>query len=296
MKHFGKQVIVAISALTLTLAACGDDNPKQVGLNAGVGDAGTDAADGCDIDGDCPTGTVCDQEIRECVPSCDTSENCAEPDVCIPRPEAAGNICKSVPCEGDGPDETCEALLGTGSTCESGFCSPAPGGTEVVTTIQVIDVTNDTAACGVGDPGADMQGIELQDIDGNTLAWGTIIGNAVETTGNDEVNLDVIDGTTPNLDENGCVDSFSGNVLSLGCTGWIGVEFLDAQGGPIPLENDQTVVVYEFGAECSTGSSADAYTVAVCDDSEQVAAGVDDSCTNTLGTSSGIDIFEVVGI
>jgi hypothetical protein len=157
---------------------------------------------------------------------------------------------------------------------------------------QIFDVSDSQLSCETSDPGSDIQGIELQDAQGNTLGWGNLVWDGVEVVDNEQYNLGIIDGAPADLNLDGCGDSFPGNVLSLGCFGWIAVEFLDDNGLPTPIETGHSIVTYEYGAQCVTGGASDEYSVALCDD-PRVTNGDDSSCTNFLGTASGLSSLTV---
>jgi hypothetical protein len=268
-----------------------------IGLFIACGDS---EGESCLLDTDCVAPDVCEGEV--CVLTCTTDEDCLEGEVCGARQNGTGTVCvvdtsgnanTGTGCADDAdPNGFCEAQLGAGAFCDTttNMCvGGANNVTDPVFVVQVQDVTTASEACdGVSDPGSDIQGIELQDDQGNSLGWGSIVNEAVALDGNEETNFDILDGTPPALDADGCVDSFSGNVLSLGCTGWVAVEFLDDGGSPVALAAGQTVFVYEYGGVCSTGTTDDEWTVSTCSDTAGISGGDDSSCTNVLGTGAGV--------
>jgi hypothetical protein len=279
LKNVVGVAFVTAASIGLMVACGGDDDPVD-----------------CLLDSECADGEVCEAEL--CVATCDTDGDCSAGEVCGDRTNGDGTVCVAAPDDTSCADEAdpaafCEAELGAGAICDtvSGDCQLLA---DPVYIAEIADVTTDTAACeGVADPGSDIQGIELQDAMGNSLGWGSIVNEAVVLEGNDEANFAIIDGTAPGLDNEGCVDSFSGNVLALGCTGSIYVEFLDDAGAPVALVDGQTIAVYEYGGGCSTGTTDDEWTVATCDDTVAVNDGTFDSCSNILGTGAGVGTVEV---
>jgi hypothetical protein len=283
MKHLKYLVgtsLVSLACIGL-FVACGDD---------GEGDA-------CLLDSDCVAGEVCEAEV--CVATCTTDEECGIGEICGDRQNGDGMVC--VPDTGANantatgcadqadPNAYCEMQLGAGAFCDTVNDECVLEGEDPVYVVQVSDVTTDTDACdNVSDPGSDIQGIELQDNMGNSLGWGNLVAEGIITEGNEELNYDVVSGTPPALDADGCVDTFSGNVLSLGCTGFVAVEFLDDGGNVVPLADGQTIFVYEYGGVCSTGTTDDEWTVYSCDDTAGVMGGDVSSCTNTLGSGAGV--------
>lgn len=288
LKYLAGSSLLSLACIGLFIA-CGDD-------------VGTDS---CVLDTDCVAPEVCEGEI--CVPTCTTNEDCGIGEECTPRVNGTGSVCtvasantnnSTTDCSAqEDPNAFCEAQAGAGAFCDtaSGECvGDNNGGTDPVYAIQISDVTTVSDACeGSSDPGSDIQGVELQDSTGNSLAWGNLIANGVETDGNTQLNFGVVEGEPPSLDGSGCVESFDGNVLALGCLGYIGVEFNDDMGNPIALEEGQTIFVYEYGGVCSTGTTDDEFTVYTCDDYNAVSGGDVGSCTNTLGTGSGVASFGV---
>ncbi len=274
LKNLIALALVSTASVGLLVACTEDEEPPS-----------------CLLDSECGENEVCEAEL--CVATCASDEDCAADEVCGARMNGEGTVCQAAPDETSCADEAdpnayCEGELGAGAICDDAGECVLPAAE--VYAVQITDVTTATDACeGVNDPGSDIQGVELLDAGGNSLGWGALIGDGVITEGNDEANYTVIDGTAPTLDGDGCVDTFSGNVLSLGCGGSIGVEFRDDAGTPIPLETGQTIAVYEYGGACSTGTTEDEWTVASCSDLEQVKSDIFDSCSNVLGeTGSGV--------
>lgn len=127
------------------------------------------------------------------------------------------------------------------------------------------------------DPGSDIMYVELDEpvLDENTgstfynhLEWGTAVNAQLSGAGLYS-NLEVIDGTPPQLDMDGC-PNYPPNmrfteqtVVSLGCGGFMLVEF-DAE-----LVNDMLVTVGEYAPYCNGDTSGsftgtDQYDVFLC--------------------------------
>lgn len=256
----------------------------------------------CLLDTDCVAPDVCEGTI--CVATCTVDADCAVGEVCESRTNGSGTICREGDanvepegCSGESdPNAFCEAQLGAGAFCDTatGGCVGDVGLTDSYYVVQIQDVTAGADLCESQDPGSDIQGVELVDSGGNSLGWGSIVAENVILTGNDETNFGVVDGTPRSLDADGCVDSFTGNVLSLGCNGWIAVEFLDNFDNPVVLEDGQYVFVYEYGGTCSSGTTDDEFTFSICSDTSGILGGDDSSCTNVLGSGRGVTSFEIV--
>jgi hypothetical protein len=285
-------------------AATNNGNPTVPPFNSSSGNnpSPNGSTEECLLDVDCLAAEVCEAGV--CVPSCQLDDDCAFGEACEVRLNGPGSICVPAPVNNVFPGECtaqpdpiafCEAQFGEGSFCDtaSGDCVTVEEPLAFVVQIQDITVTFDSCDA-VPDPGSDIQGIELLSSVGESLGWGSIVAEGVLLDGNDEANFGILDGTPSDLDVDGCVDSFAGNVLSLGCTGWIAVEFIDASGNPVPLEQDQIILVYEYGDVCSDMADDDEYAVSICSDTAGIAGGDDSSCTNVLGTGFGVSSLDVL--
>lgn len=293
---------------SLLFFACGDVEPKPKELppnlstnNTSTNNQGTNNVfTFCVLDVDCVAGEVCENEV--CTPTCETDEDCGAGEFCETRINGPGMYCEfgepanNVLTPGcvnqDSPDEYCESMLGSGATCDTATdecVQPEPA----IFAVQIADVTTATSACDTSSPGSDIYAVELRDDQGNTLGWGSLVAENVIITGNLELAFESLDGIAPTLDGDGCVDRLSGNVLSLGCTGSIAVDFLDAAANPVPLETGQTVTVYEYGATCSADTTTDEFTVFTCSNIAAVRDGDTSDCTNRIGTGTGIQTFQI---
>lgn len=325
MKNQRRSIAFAVTILLGLAAGCGDQNGNNdanigatdggvdtggmdAGNNGGMGgmDAGDDAGmggmdaeidmddPGCVFDDDCEATERCDPGTDRCAPTCADDTECGADQDCV-QIGGVDKICRpTIGCGLEpGPDAYCSGETGVpNSTCDlaTGDCEqPTPDGSFIV---GVSDVTVGDG-CDVFDPGSDIQGIELQDATGSSLGWGDLVFDEVIRAGNAETNYSVVDGTAPALDGDGCVDEFSGNVLSLGCGGAIYARFLDGSGAPIEIEDGQTIVVYEYGGICSTGSIDDEYTLSTCSNAAEVLNGNPASCSNVLGSGAGLVSFNV---
>lgn len=272
-----------------------------IGLFVACGDT---EGESCLLDTDCVAPDVCEAEV--CTATCTADSDCLVGEVCGARQNGDGTVCVPDNDPANNPtscaDETdpnafCEAQAGANAFCDTTTGECVGGANNVPNSyyvIQVADTTTVPEACGdVNDPGSDIQGIELLDSGGNSLGWGNLVAEAVDLEGNDEANYEVIGGTAPALDGDGCVDTFSGNVLALGCGGWVAVEFLDGSGAPVALENDQTIFVYEYGGVCSTGTTDDTWNAFLCTDTAAISDGNDASCATLLGDGSGVGSLTV---
>lgn len=299
---------VTLVALCASLVACGEveEKPNEPVANLATNNTSANnvfannVSNTCLLDTDCVAGEVC--ELEACVATCTSDADCLADELCRPRVNGQGTTCQvgnsnnaSLGCDAQrDPNAFCEALAGVGAFCDtaSGDCV---GDTEPSIFIaQIQDVTSRTDLCeGTNDPGSDIQGVELLDEFGNSIGWGSLVAENVVLDGNIQANFEVIDGTPPALDGDGCVDSFSGNVLALGCVGSIAVEFLDESANPVALQDGFSISVYEYGEVCSTGVEGDEYTVSTCSDTAGARNGDEGSCSNVLGSGEGLSTFTV---
>jgi hypothetical protein len=241
--------------------------------------------DGCTFDADCADTEACEAGV--CVPTCETDEDCA-----------AGEVCE----EGQNTDKmVCKA-----DTSTNGGTNGQPNGDTNGDTngmmgpdyylAQIVDTSSGDDSCMVDDPGSDIMAIGLEDGTGTPLGWARPAWDEIVFEGNMFTGTDQLDGNAPDLQADQCVDDFnSDTVTALGCGGWMIVEFLDDTGTRIPLENGQEIRVYEYGAQCSTGSTTDTYSVSICEDTMGAGGGDDSSCTIQVIVDGSAETSEILG-
>ncbi|MFP4599471.1 MAG: hypothetical protein ACLFVJ_14525 [Persicimonas sp.] len=273
----------------------------------------------CEVDGDCLAGEECVEREAEdggaiCVTDPDANNNndnnnddtCEDDDDCEGTETCEGGFCAQ-PC--DSADD-CEGE----EVCEAGFCedpctSDDDCGSDFVCDtdtgmcvedagdyrfIKVVDDTTVADACSSPDPGSDIMGIELVTDDGSF--WADVENaDGIDTTDNDLADADsILDGSPPGFDGECPEDGFSEHVFALGCGGDVIVEFHDADGERVYFSAGDSVIVYEYGANCG-GSSDDELLVEVCTTVSEDDI-FDGTCNgNPLGGGAGrveVDIVE----
>lgn len=237
-----------------------------------------DGAD-CTFDADCADTEACEGGV--CVATCESDTDCLDGEVC----DVGQNTDKMV-CVASDTSNTTNNTTGNNTTNNTTGTNNMP---QVYYFAQILDTSTSTESCDVADPGSDIMAVALEDSDLNTLGWGLVEADAIEFEGNDFVGTDHLNGDAVSLNADNCVDDFaSENVTALGCGGWIAVRFYDADDNIIPLDAtaDQQIRVYEYGGQCSTGSTTDTYEIYICTDTEAVAGGTATSCTIDLATDA----------
>ena len=228
----------------------------------------------CLADTDCSTGEVCEADV--CKTECATDADCADGEICYDR-ATTGGYCDA------GTTPTTNNTTTNNDTNNTNNTTPFSG-----YIVQILDKTTDAGECAGDDPGSDIIHVTLEDADGNPLGYGNFVG---------EDDLDFPDNThdlgahidgSPTSYGAQCPDVFDENsVYSLGCGGYVTVEFLDDGGIPIAYEAGMQISVLEYGIFCG-GSAADDYDVILCDDTDGVKNNDDvSSCTNNLAGGSG---------
>ncbi len=215
----------------------------------------------CLIDSDCADERVC--SFEQCVPTCTTSAECSNDDECKTR-------------LGGAPEKLCLPY-------EYGLNSSP----DAVYAMLITDLTTGEGCLG-NDPGSDIVYAALETLDGKVLGYASLEYDG--TTGQPNAyDLGVnLDGTAPGF-EGICPEFTDTNVTSLGCSGKIGLRFDDVGSTPIIIiPNEMQVRVFEYGDQCSTGSTADEFEVSLCTDFNAVFNhGDTSSCGESLGGGSG---------
>jgi len=158
---------------------------------------------------------------------------------------------------------------------------------DAVYAMLITDLTTGEGCLG-NDPGSDIVYAALETLDGKVLGYASLEYDG--TTGQPNAyDLGVnLDGTAPGFE--GISPEFTDtNVTSLGCSGKIGLRFDDVGSTPIIIiPNEMQVRVFEYGDQCSTGSTADEFEVSLCTDFNAVFNhGDTSSCGESLGGGSG---------
>lgn len=149
------------------------------------------------------------------------------------------------------------------------------------------------------DPGSDIMYVEHNAADGSNLGYGTAVeaNYPADAEDSDFPNIDVIDGSAPDLNEGGCPNLDQGmrftdqTVYSLGCGGDLLVEF------DVALENDQTIKIGEYATICNkddgsgSATGTDKYNAYLCA-SEKGTTDFSTVITNCL--DSGVSLCDTV--
>ena len=148
--------------------------------------------------------------------------------------------------------------------------------------VAIYDTSSGFDACNGWDSGSDIFAVGLEDATGREIAWGNVVADGIVWEGNEFGSTHVLDGSPPDDDIPGyCPLDFNDDtVVTLGCGGWIAVEFLDENSRLVRLDATagQQVRVYEYSTQCSTGSIDDSYDAVVCRDTSAIRRGDDSSC------------------
>lgn len=216
----------------------------------------------CSLDADCTQGQACDQSA--CVAICETDDQCLDSEECR-----------------------------TGLTTSARTCQAASSGdgTDVVSSrfVLIRDVT-EGVGCQTADPGSDLAFVALEALDGEVLAWGSVVHAELVLQGNDFASWDHIDGQPPSYGGDSCPDFDPGNVVALGCGGAIVVEFPQGGGATDLVSGQGQVRVAEYGGQCDGGTADDAYEVMLCPGQSDP---TDANCTVRLGEGQGEKVFGI---
>jgi hypothetical protein len=285
----------------------------SAGLMAACGET---ANNDCITSEDCADGDVCNLDTETCGFSCtagngdclddeicDTDATSGDGGVCVidgtTEPECTADAdCDTANGETCNADGVCEGgdtpACTENSDCDEAageFCNPAgecetPGADYPFALIS--DVSEDIPAlCGNSDPGADIFAVEL--VKGGTSFWAQFESVAgIETAGNDEASpVGIIDGQPPGLTDD-CPESFSGNVVALGCGGSMVVSFINDAAETQFIEGGDTITVYEYGAQCNNGAAdQDDWSVSICEASSDAAS---NECAGEVAVGDGTGI------
>lgn len=259
----------------------------------------------CTLDIDCSFG-VCDNETGYCVDTCLSDTDCLAGEICQTRPSAPGSTDKT--CQAD-PDsnnnsgqcqdnEDCNA----DEVCLNSVCTVTTP-QNLYRYIQVLDTSSGDSSCnsttsnGLKDAGSDIFSVELLDSQSQVIGYGRTLFYEEGTGEIDTTDYGIFDGSARNVDARQCPVAEGGtsfrrdSVVSLGCGGYMIMEFVGSDRQAVNIDNGMTVVVGEYAPICnqSGGSStgSDRYTVNVCTDNDSTSNGSDSSCTTSLGGSLG---------
>ena len=236
-------------------------------------------ADSCLTDTDCQTGFVCEDEL--CIQECVTAADCPAFDECVPRPSgAAGSICV----EGEAPANNNNTTTDPNNTIPD---------EDPLYVVMIRDTTSGAAGCEISDPGSDIASAGLEDLEGNVLGYfaAETFEPGNEPNGNDYPDvLSNLDGDAPSFGLT-CPESFSAeNVASLGCGGYVMGRFYNG-ATPVIIDSSTQITVVEYGPNCG-GSADDSLEIVLCTDTASAIDGNTSSCTQVVGTGSGLVIAD----
>ncbi len=266
MKNFNRLLglIFVGLASTAMFVACADDGETT-----------------CLTDTDCPTDFVCESEI--CVQTCATVADCPVGDLCVPRPSGGSeNVCVEDPDFNNSTNNNSNNTNNTNNT-------PDP-----VYVVLITDVSSGDSCTG-DDPGSDIVFAALETLEGTVLGYASLEYDGI--TGGDANTFSAglnLDGTAPSFTGT-CPEFDETTVTALGCDGEIGVRFYDTTNTPVAIvAGEMQVRVFEFGSQCSTGSTSDEFEISVCTDTNAVVNdGNTASCGASLGGGSGEAVIEI---
>lgn len=271
-----------------------EDMPADIGggVNADM-TTEVDAGDGeCTADYECAEDQVCDQALKVCEFMCTGGSDCLASEACIPRP---GDVGTSI-CRVKEPDcmSNDECTAGDDGMCVDGECEYSNPST-AYQWIMILDESFGDAACNQTDPGSDIMGVRVLDGTGQLLGWGSAGNEAQGDSGNQFNRYDTsirLDGTSNGFAGRSCPDAgtrlseLMPPPLSLGCGGWVLIEFISAVGDRVEITDGLRIEVLEYGPTCG-GSSDDSYSVYLCTDGQGAEGGDDTSCTLGVGGVQG---------
>jgi hypothetical protein len=231
-----------------------------------------ETAQSCLLDTDCDPGLVCESDI--CVQTCATVADCPVGDRCVARPSGgAENVCEVDPDFNNSTNNNSTNTNNTNNTT-----------TPSVYVVLITDVSSGDSCTG-DDPGSDIVFAALETLEGTVLGYGSLDYDGI--TGGDANTFSAglnLDGSAPSFTGT-CPEFDETSVTALGCGGEIGVRFYDDNNTPIPIvAGTMQVRVFEFGSQCSTGSTSDEFEISVCTDTDAV---VNDGNTTSCGASRG---------
>lgn len=295
----------------------------------------------CETAEDCAEGEICTEEgacEAEADTSCaDSSECTTEGELCLPTADdATVSECRApANCsEAAEPDAFCTAELGEEGTCDTSVsetptCAVAGPTGDERRYIQILDSSPEGSCDSTtgsidnnSDAGSDIMYVQLLDDQGQVIGYGKgvdYVQGTNSTTDGDgntvEIGYDqwetVFTGDAPDLDADQCPlenpagsgDEFRvDSVVSLGCTGYLVVEFTDAADIAnilLPAEGNQ-IDVGEFGPYCTNAGGSegsDTYDVYLCETpvgADPSTINFDTDCLIELGTGAqGQTAFDV---
>lgn len=275
-------------AIGISILACGG------GTNTGGGDP-------CTFDSECSIGQVCSQDLNVCEETCVDSNDCFAGESCLPRLNADGNTCQFDSTGGDTDmgggvtpgacTENEECIDGVDGVCFQGMCDyPTPDET-TYRWIMIADESSGDDACDQTDPGSDIMGVRLLDESGQLIGWGDAGNESLGTSGSKTNKYDTtarLDGQPNGLSSQSCPESGSRlseltpPPLSLGCGGWVLINFLDTAGTAVDIENGHRIEVLEYGSTCG-GSAFDKYSVYICEETASAQGGSESTCNLGVG-------------
>ena len=291
----------ASALIGLSILACG----------GGLGNSGGGTP--CTLDSDCSADQVCSQSDNVCQYTCVDDSECYLGEQCLPRGgNAVGNTCQVSSDDNSTTNNTTtnntttvectvneDCIAGDlEGVCIDGVCDyPTPDTT--YNWILISDTSAGAEACDNTDPGSDIMGVRLLDEQGQLVGWGSA-GNDQQGTGEDMNKYPTtvrLDGQPHGLTSLECPDGrlseLSPEPFSLGCGGWVLIEFYDSVGTPVAITERSRIEVLEYGSNCG-GSDADSYDVLLCTDSEEARGGSDASCSTELGM--GLEGFGSISV
>ncbi len=217
----------------------------------------------CTLDADCDQGMAC--EVSQCVQVCSSDANCDDDEACL-----------------------------RGLTTETRVCR-VDSGADAAAVRSVFAVVRDASsgeACMTRHPGADLSFVVLETPDGEVVGWARAIKSGVITEDNDFSTVAHMDGDRPQWGADSCPDFELDHVVALGCSGFLAVEFLDAEQAQVGARSgEHRLRVGEYGAQCG-GSDSDRYEVLLCPGIENM-DDIPDGCTVSVGVGQGERAFEI---
>lgn len=217
----------------------------------------------CALDSDCDQGQAC--ERSQCVSVCGTDAECLPGEVCLKGTTTDLRICQSeaaATSDGDPVDVHAVLVQDASETCDS------------------------------MQPGADIAFVLLEDHAGAVVGWGAVIDGSTAGAANLYGSWDHIDGDRPDAGADSCPPWAAESVVSLGCDGFVVVEFRDSAGAVIAIDaGSHRLRVGELGAQCEDVED-DAYDVFLCTEPTS-AEDVATACSVPVGTGNGERSFEL---
>lgn len=232
--------------------------------------------------GPCMQSSDCKQDADYCLDSgsSTTDRICAAPSTCEDLPlEERDAYCEEVE-----PGTTCKESSIRGFSCQPEFDG-------IYSWIWILDRTVETEACDHTEPGADLMGVRVRNVNDDIIGWGSAYDLKLGDSGTQDnvyATADRLNGNANGFADQICPDlntpftTLMPPPVSLGCGGSVFIVFFDLNGQPLTLLDNMSIEVLEHGDPCED-AKRDVYSIYMCRDSWGAEQGISESCDFGLG-------------